>query len=213
MFFNANYKPFRVSQNMLKIGITGGIGSGKTVVAGIFNILGIPVFDADRQAKFIMEADKELVLSIQKAFGENSYVGGKLNRSYISNIVFNDPTKIQELNALVHPVTIMAANQWMETQIAPFVIKEAALMFETGSASNLDYVIGVYTPQEIRIKRVMERDHVSRDQVISRMTYQIEESIKMKLCDFVVINDEQQLLIPQVLLLHEKFIREDKQKK
>ncbi|MCW3112472.1 MAG: dephospho-CoA kinase [Segetibacter sp.] len=191
---------------MLKIGLTGGIGSGKTAVAGIFNVLGIPVFDADKQAKILMQSDQQLALSIQKAFGENSYVDGKLNRSYLANIVFNDPPKLNELNALVHPATIDAANIWMNAQTTPYVIKEAALMFESGSASNLDFVIGVYAPQHIRIKRVMDRDNVTRQQVLSRMSHQINEVIKMKLCDFVLVNDEQQLLIPQVLQLHEKFV-------
>jgi dephospho-CoA kinase len=191
---------------MLKIGLTGGIGSGKTAVAGIFNVLGIPVFDADRQAKFIMEANPQLVSSIKEAFGEESYINGKLNRPHLANIVFNNPFKLKVLNGLVHPATIDAANAWMEAQTTPYVIKEAALMFESGSAGNLDYVIGVYAPQHIRIKRVMERDNATREQVVSRMKQQIDEVIKMKLCDFVVINDEQQLLIPQVLKLHEKFI-------
>lgn len=204
LFFNR--KNLFTGFDMLKIGLTGGIGSGKTAVAGIFNVLGIPVFDADKQAKFIMEDDKQLVLSIQKAFGENSYTNGKLNRAYIANIVFSDPAKLDLLNGLVHPATIAAANTWMNAQTTRYVVKEAALMFESGSASNLDFVIGVYAPQHIRIQRVMERDGVSRDHVLTRMSHQINEVIKMKLCDFVVINDEQQLVIPQVLQLHEKFI-------
>ena len=191
---------------MLKIGLTGGIGSGKTAVAGIFNVLGIPVFDADRQAKLLMEADENLVSSIIKAFGEGSYLNGKLNRPHVANIVFNDPAKLELLNALVHPATILAANNWMSSQKTAYVIKEAALMFESGSASHLDYVIGVHAPQALRIKRVMERDGVTREQVLSRMSHQINEVIKMKLCDFVVINNEQELLIPQVLQLHAKFM-------
>ena len=198
---------------MLKIGLTGGIGSGKTTVAAIFNVLGIPVFDADKQAKFIMENDEQLVASIQQTFGEASYTNRKLNRSYIANIVFNDAASLNALNTLVHPATILAANTWMNAQTTPYVIKEAALMFESGSASNLHYVIGVYAPQHIRIKRVMERDHVTREQVLSRMSHQIDEVIKMKLCDFVLLNDEQELLIPQVLQLHNKFIEFDKQEK
>lgn len=191
---------------MLKIGLTGGIGSGKTAVAEIFNVFGIPVFDADKHAKLIMEDDQQLILSIQKTFGASSYINGKLNRSYLANIVFNDREKLEILNSLVHPATILAAEDWMRSQATPYVIKEAALMFESGSASNLDYVIGVYAPQHVRIKRVIERDHVTREQVLSRMSHQIDEVIKMKLCDFVVVNDEQQLLIPQVLQLHQKFI-------
>lgn len=190
---------------MLKIGLTGGIGSGKTAVATIFSVLGIPVFDADKHAKRIMEDHQQLVLEMQKTFGEDTYLNGKLNRPYLANIVFNNPAKLDVLNALVHPATISAANNWMNAQTTPYAIKEAALMFESGSASNLDYVIGIQAPQHLRIKRVMERDHVTREQVLKRMERQINEVIKMKLCDFVIVNDEQQLLISQVLQLHTKF--------
>jgi dephospho-CoA kinase len=190
---------------MLKIGLTGGIGSGKTAVAGIFSVLGIPIFDADRQAKLIMEEDEELINSIKSAFGESSYINGKLNKPYLANIVFGNTAKLDVLNALVHPATIKAANNWMVNQKTCYVIKEAALMFESGSATHLDYIIGVSAPKHLRIQRVMERDKVTREQVLSRMKQQINEDIKMKLCDFVIINDEQQLVIPQVLQLDEKF--------
>ena len=190
---------------MLKIGLTGGIGSGKSVVAAIFNVLGIPVFDADKQARLLMENDQQLVLSIQKEFGVQSYAEGKLNRAYIANIVFNDPFKLTVLNSLVHPATIRAADSWMHQQKSPYLIKEAALLFESGSAGHLDYILGVTAPKHLRIKRVMDRDQVTREQVEKRMSQQINDEIKMKLCDFVVRNDEQNLLIPQVLELHTKF--------
>ena len=191
---------------MLKIGLTGGIGSGKSSVAGIFNVLGIPVFDADTYAKLVMEKDDALATSIKNTFGEESYLEGKLNRAYIANLVFNDPFKLEQLNALVHPATIMEADSWMQQQKTSYVIKEAALLFEAGSASHLDYVIGVYAPEHMRIKRVMKRDNITAEQVMARMERQINEVIKMKLCDFVIVNNEQQLLIPQVLQLHEKFV-------
>ncbi len=191
---------------MLKIGLTGGIGSGKSVAANIFKVLGIPVFNADIEAKLIMEKDEKLILSIQKLFGRESYTDKKLNRKLIANIVFNDTVKLQKLNALVHPAAILAADNWMKAQTAPYAVKEAALMFESGSASNLDYVIGVFAPKNLCIKRVIERDNLTAEQVLARMSRQIDEEEKMKLCDFVVVNDEQQLLIPQVLQLHQKFL-------
>lgn len=190
---------------MLKIGLTGGIGSGKSTVASIFKVLGIPVFDADSMAKKIMEEDEQLIHSIKEEFGEETYQNGKLNRKYLAGIVFNDAYKLELLNTIVHPATIKAAALWMEQQQAPYVIKEAALMFESASAAGVDYIIGVYAPRHIRIKRVMERDHVGREEVMARMDKQINEEIKMKLCDFVIINDEQQLVIKQVLHLHEQF--------
>lgn len=192
---------------MLKIGLTGGIGSGKSAVAAIFSVLGIPVFYADTEAKLVMEHDAELVSSIANEFGDESYTDGKLNRSYIANLVFNNPDRLQRLNALVHPATIKAAREWMNKQTAPYVIKEAALLFEAGTAADVDYVIGVYAPQHLRIKRVMDRDGLSREQVLARMDKQIEETIKMKLCDFVVVNDEQTMVLPQVLKLHEHFLQ------
>lgn len=192
---------------MLKIGLTGGIGSGKTAVAKIFEMLGIPVFYADVEAKLVMEQDEDLMKAIKKAFGEEAYIDKKLNRPYLASIVFKDAEKLNQLNALVHPATINAASHWMQQQKAPYAIKEAALLFEAGTAGNLDFVIGVYAPKHLRIKRVMERDNISRDEVLSRMNKQIEETIKMKLCDFVVVNDEQQLIIPQVIKLHEQFLR------
>jgi len=191
---------------MLKIGLTGGIGSGKTSVANIFKVFGIPVFDADTEAKSIMEKDFRLVERIKSTFGENSYNNGKLNRPYIAGLVFGSSFKLEQLNAIVHPATIAAANKWLDNQISPYAIKEAALLFESGSAQSIDYIIGVDAPQHIRIKRVMERDNVTRQQVIDRMKKQIDNTMKMKLCDFVVINDEQQLLIPQVLKLHNRFV-------
>lgn len=194
---------------MFKIGLTGGIGSGKSAVANIFKVFGIPVFDADSEAKLIMEKDEQLVLSILKIFGKESYTGKTLNRKYIANIVFNDPEKLKQLNALVHPAAIQAAADWMSQQTAPYALKEAALLFESNSARYLDYVIGVFAPQNLRIKRVMERDNVSREQALARMNQQMDEEKKMKLCDFVVVNDEQQLVIPQVLELHEKFLSEE----
>lgn len=191
---------------VLKIGLTGGIGSGKSTVAKVFGTLGIPVFDADSVAKNIMNEDKHLQQQIQQTFGDAAYSEGRLNRKYVADIVFNDPFKLEQLNALVHPATIQAAEAWMKKQDAPYAIKEAALLFEAGSAGHLDYVIGVYAPQALRIKRVMDREQVGRQDVLTRMSRQIDEQIKMRLCDFIIINDEQQMVIPQVLKLHEKLL-------
>jgi len=192
---------------ILRIGLTGGIGSGKSTVAEIFKVLGIPVFDADAAAKHIMNEDELLKKKIIAAFGEESYVGGQLNRKYLAGIVFNNPLKLEQLNALVHPATIEASENWMKEQSAKYAIKEAALLFEAGSAANLDYIIGVFAPQVLRIKRVMDRDHISRDEVIGRMGRQIDDRIKMRLCDFIITNDEQQLVIPQVLKIHEELLK------
>ncbi len=186
---------------MLKIGLTGGIGSGKTTVAKMFEILGIPVYYADDAARKLMNEDETLKTSIITHFGEASYKNNELDRKYLAGIVFNDKEKLDLLNSFIHPVTIRNSEEWMQQQTAPYAIKEAALLFESGAAENLDYVIGVYAPQHIRVKRVMDRDGVKADEVMKRISRQIDEEMKMKLCDFVITNNEQKLVIPQVLEL------------
>jgi len=191
---------------MLKVGLTGGIGSGKSTVAKIFEVLGVPVYYADDAAKHIMNTDAELREKIISTFGAGSYVNNELNRPYIASIVFENTEKLALLNSLTHPATIRDAERWMRQQTSPYVIKEAALIFESGSAENLDYVIGVFSPLPLRIKRIMERDNVTRDEVMKRMSRQIDEDIKMRLCDKVIVNDEQQLVITQVLALHQQLL-------
>jgi len=190
---------------MLRVGLTGGIGSGKSTVAKIFEVLGIPVYYADEAARHIMNTDEELKKSIINEFGDESYVNDQLNRPYIASLVFNNAEKLELLNSLTHPATIRDAERWMQRQYSPYVIKEAALIFESGSAENLDYVIGVYAPLPLRIKRIIDRDNITRDEVMQRINKQIDEDIKMRLCDKVVVNDEQQLIITQVLPLHEQL--------
>ena len=193
---------------MLRIGLTGGIGSGKSTVAHIFEVLNIPVYYADAASKRLMSEDEELKNKIKKAFGEDTYINNELNRKYLSDEVFNDPQKIKLLNSLVHPATIKDALGWMQIQKAPYVIKEAALIFESGSNKDLDYVIGVKSPVDLRIKRAMARDNISEQEVLARMNKQMDEEAKISLCDYVIVNDEEQMVIPQVLVLHEKFLKE-----
>ena len=197
---------------MLKIGLTGGIGSGKTTVARVLEVLGIPVYYADEAAKDLMNKNELLKQQLIFHFGEATYFeDGQLNRKHLSSIVFANKEKLELLNSLVHPVTIADAQQWFSKQTSPYVVKEAALLFESGSAEGLDYVIGVTAPATLRIKRVMDRDHVTAEEVKRRMANQLDDGIKMKLCDFVLQNNEQQLLLPQVIQLHEKLISRSKE--
>ena len=191
---------------MLRIGITGGIGSGKSTVSKIFEVLGIPVYYADDASKRLMNEDEELKEKLRSTFGDETYVDGQLDRAYVAAIVFNDPGKLVLLNSIMHPATIKDAEKWMLRQTTPYAIKEAALIFESGSQEYLDKVIGVYTPVTVRIHRVMQRDNVTREEVLSRMNKQIDEDMKMRLCDYIITNNEQELLIPQVIELHKKFL-------
>jgi len=192
---------------MLKIGITGSIGAGKSTVAGIFKVLGVTVFDADATAKNILNSDPVLRDQVAATFGSETYKNGLLDRKYLATLVFNNPSQLAKLNALVHPATIAAADKWASGYTnRPYIIKEAALLFEAGTNVGLDYIIGVTAPEELRIARVMARDQVSREEVLSRMQHQLDDTEKMKRCNFVIDNNEKALLIPQVLALHQQFI-------
>ncbi len=198
---------------MLKIGLTGGIGSGKTTVANVLEVLGVPVYYADEAAKELMHTNELLKQQLILHFGKDTYFeDGQLNRKHVSSIVFNDKEKLELLNSLVHPATIADAKEWFSKQQSPYVVKEAALLFESGTTEGLDYIIGVTAPAALRIKRVMDRDGVTADEVKRRMANQVDEALKMKLCDFVVHNNEQELLLPQVLVLHNELIKRSTEK-
>ncbi|HEV9035963.1 MAG TPA: dephospho-CoA kinase [Puia sp.] len=194
---------------MLRVGVTGGIGSGKSTVAAIFEVIGIPVSYADAEAKRLMNEDSGLRESIRLHFGDEAYVNGQLDRKYLAAKVFGDPAQLQLLNSLVHPVTIREGRRWMQyhsTLDHPYAIREAALLFESAAADELDFIIGIYAPPTLRIHRAMQRDNVTREEVLRRMNNQIDEEIKMRLCDAVIYNDENHPVIQQVLDLHRQLI-------
>ncbi|WP_406823374.1 dephospho-CoA kinase [Pedobacter sp. KACC 23697] len=195
---------------MYKVGITGGIGSGKTTACKVFEILGIPVFYADTVAKEIMCKDVVLVAGIKSAFGKESYFeDGKLNNKHIAGIVFNHEEALEKLNALVHPAVFRAFDVWEQTipENTPYTLKEAALLFESGSYKMCDTTILVTAPYEIKLKRVMQRDGVSAEQVKARMDKQLSDEEKSKLASHFIVNDEQQSIIGQVLTLHQQFLK------
>ena len=174
-------------------------------------MLGIPVSYADREAKRLMNEDPDLRGQIIACFGPEAYTAetGALNRPWMAAQVFSDPAKLEILNSLVHPAVIRDGERWMESKAgrAPYAIREAALIFETTSAGHLDFIIGVYAPLSLRIQRTMERDRLNREDVLQRMRYQINEEIKMQLCDAVIQNDGQQAVLPQVLAIHARLLQ------
>ena len=192
----------------LKIGITGGIGSGKTTVCQVFELLGIPVFYADAAAKEVMHTDEELKQGIISSFGLKSFSdGGILNRKYLSDIVFYDKKALETLNALVHPAVFRAFDNWVgKFPQAPYVMKEAALLFESDSYKMCTHSILVKAPEALKISRVMHRDHITEAEVRLRMARQFSDEAKESLADFIIMNDEHEMVIPQVIKLHEHFI-------
>lgn len=191
---------------MLKVGITGGIGSGKSIAAKLFMLLGVPVYNADEAAKKLMNGNQLLKTALIKQFGSDTYLNGLLNRDWLSAKVFTDPEQLKLLNGIVHPIVIQDARNWMNKQQTLIVIKEAAIFFESGSNAEMDYMVGVYAPQQLRLQRVLQRDNSNKDAILDRMSRQMNEEEKMKLCDYVLNNNEEQLLIPQVLDLHKKLL-------
>jgi len=188
------------------IGLTGGIGAGKTTVADVFKTLGIPVFNADEVAKELMQTSSVIKTQLIKTFGEQVYTNGILDKAYLAGIVFKDKYQLELLNAIVHPITIQAAKDWAAQQNTPYVIKEAALIFESAAAEGLTAVIGVSAPLDLRIHRVMQRDACTKQEVEQRMRHQISDAIKLKLCDWVIENNDQDLVLPQVLKVHEAIL-------
>lgn len=191
---------------MLKVGITGGIGSGKSTVCQVFKTLGIPVLQADDTARYLMANDELLIANIRQLFGDSVYVNKKLDRSKVANIVFRQPELLQQLNAIVHPAVKLHSEQWMQSQITPYAIKEAAIFFESGTYVDMDVMIGVYAPHKLRILRVIARDGVAQEQVLERMSQQMDEEEKMRRCDYVINNDDEHPIIPQVLALHKTLV-------
>jgi len=191
---------------MLKVGITGGIGSGKSTVCQVFQTLGIPVFKADDAARYLMEHDAALVSSIKQMFGSEVYENGKLIRGRVSNIIFNNEQLLTQLNALIHPATVTYSREWMGQQNTPYVLKESAIFFESGSNKEMDVMIGVYAPLEMRIDRTMKRGNTTEEKVRSIIAHQMDEQEKMNLCDFVVNNDGSEAIIPQVLALDQQLL-------
>ncbi len=191
---------------MKVVGVTGGIGSGKTTVCQIFEHLNVPIYYADSRAKELMASNSDLKADIIKSFGEDSYTNGQLNRPYLAKLVFTSPEKLALLNSLVHPAVANDFEGWLEeNDTVPYVLKEAAILFESGAYQDVNTSVLVIAPEDVRLQRVMKRDGSSKEEVLQRMKNQWTQERKAKLADHIINNDGTQLLIPQVLELHKKF--------
>lgn len=193
---------------MFKVGITGGIGTGKSTVCRIFSILGIPVYDADSRAKWLTENDPNIREGLIAAFGPAVFDGTVLNRSYLASVAFVDESKTRALNAIVHPAVGRDFVDWVQSQShAPYVIKEAALFYEANTAKEMNEMVVITSPAAVRIARVLRRDvHRNEKQIRDIMDRQLPDAKKAELANHVLYNDDEHLLIPQILRLHKHFM-------
>jgi dephospho-CoA kinase len=191
---------------MLKVGVTGGIGSGKSTVCAIFKCLEVPVFNADETGRRLLSEDSDVIGQVQHIFGKEVLVGGKPDRQKIAEIVFTDPEKLAQLNVVIHPAVRKSFNDWADKQTSLYVIDEAAILFETGIYKQLDFTVLVTAPEQLRIQRVMQRDGMDEASVRSRMKNQWSDEDKRKTASFVIINDDINPLLPRVMEIHNAII-------
>ena len=190
-----------------KLGVTGGIGSGKTSVCRVFSVLSVPVFSADREAQDIMENDEVIKSKINYISGKDLYADGSLNRMELAKIIFNDRALLDKVNLLVHPAVFDRFRKWVKDQTAPYIIMEAAILFESGASKFVDKVATVVAPVEQRIGRVIARNKLSRDQVMERMRNQMDDEKRIKLSDYIINNSENDMINPSVLSIHEDILK------
>lgn len=196
----------REARSGLKLGITGGIGSGKTSVCRVFSILGIPVFSADPVAREIMDNDDQVIKQINIITGRNMYEKGELDRQALAALIFNDTSLLEKVNALVHPVVFDHFKRWELEQEAPYVIMEAAILFESGASKLVDRIASVVAPVEERVARVIKRNRLTREQVLDRIRNQMDDEERIRISDYVIYNSENDMIIPAVLKIHEDLV-------
>ncbi len=192
---------------MIVVGLTGGIGSGKTTVAKLFESLGIPVYIADVEAKHLMNTSKVIKRKLIKLFGEKAYMGNQLNRPFVASKIFNDASLLAQMNAIVHPKVAMDFNRWLKKQTSKYVIKEAAIIFEQQKQSEYDYVITVTASMEHKIARLLKRDNTTEKKIMDVMKNQLSDEEKIKKSDFVIVNDQLENTEKQVLKTHQKILQ------
>ena len=184
------------------IGLTGGIGSGKSTVLELFKILGVKTYSADKSAKKLINTDPNIINLIKSSFGENIYDKGQLNSKKLSDIVFEDKEKLKLLNSIIHPAVAKDFKLFLNSNNEDYIVKEAAIIFETKSENNYDKIIFIQSPLEIRIERVINRDNISREEVMKRINNQLDENLIIDKCDYVIRNENKEDLEDKVLSIH-----------
>ncbi len=191
---------------IFRLGVTGGIGSGKSTVCKTFNILGIPVFSADEEGRIIMDTDTRLREDLNNLIGEDLYASGELDRVRLASMIFNDNNLLDSVNRLVHPLVFNKYREWCRQQYSDYVIFEAAILFEAGAEEYVDMILAVIAPLEERVKRVMERNRMSREQVMERVKNQISDEEMIERSDFHINNSDNEMIIPAVLEIHNRIL-------
>ncbi|RIA10002.1 dephospho-CoA kinase [Flavobacteriaceae bacterium MAR_2010_72] len=190
------------------VGLTGGIGSGKTTVANMFRELGVPIYIADVEAKNLMHSSKVVKRKLITLFGDKAYINGDLNKPHISSKIFSDQSYLDRMNAIVHPKVAQHFKSWLKKQTTAYIIKEAAIIFEHNMQSQYDYIITVTANHEERIRRILSRDKTTKDKVLTIMKHQWSDEVKIKLSDFVIVNDRLEDTKEQVLKVHNVLLKE-----
>ena len=193
-------------RSRLKIGVTGGIGSGKTSVCRVFNVLGIPVFSTDPIAREIMDNDDSIRQRINSIAGRNLYPNGSLDRKELATLIFNNSSLLDKVNSLIHPIVFDHFTQWVLDQTSPYVIMETAILFESSAYKLVDRVITVIAPIDERVKRVINRNSFSREQVLERIHNQMDDEARITLSDYVIHNSENDMIIPEILKIHNDIL-------
>ena len=190
----------------IKLGVTGGIGSGKTTVCRIFSVFGIPVFSADLEARKIMNTNRNLMNQINALAGKDLYTTGSLDRQELAKMIFNNKSLLEEVNSLVHPVVFEYFTSWVVEQDTPYAIMEAAILFESGASSLMDKILTVVTPVEERITRLVKGNKFTREQVLERIKNQVDDEYRIKNSDFIINNSENDMIIPEILDIHKQLV-------
>jgi len=197
----------RSGRKGLKLGVTGGIGSGKSTVCKVFGVLGIPVFSADDEAKKILDIDRGIQIKINKLAGMDLFSSGKLDRPVLANIIFNNKKLLEKVNSIIHPAVFSSFGEWFNQQDSPYSIMEAAILFESGGFRLMDKVVTVVTPMEERIKRLLSGNRLTKEQIIERIKNQIDDESRIKQSDFVIYNSENDMIIPAIIGIHEEMLK------
>jgi len=197
----------KLAEKILKLGVTGGLGSGKTPICKVFAVLGIPVFSADDEAKRIQDNDRDLQIKINSIAGKDLFPGGKLDRPEMAKLIFSNKDLLEKVNSIVHPAVFRSYNEWVKKQDSPYCIMEAAILFESGAFRLMDRIVTVITPMEERIERLVRGNKLSKEQIVERINNQIDDESRVKRSDFVISNSENDMIVPAIIEIHEEMLK------